>query len=186
MNEDIAGELLCGAKRTMLTGHVLMSGRPLRVSETARELGLSKSFVSTQFRLMERVGILKRTGNTYHLRNSPAADALRTLTAVFRLANLSFGESGAVGAGLYGSTAKGRNREGSDVDVWAFFESRPPESEVAGLAAMISDAMGSEADLLVIWPGKMEELRRNERLICALRESRTLFGRDFAELETMY
>jgi predicted nucleotidyltransferase len=66
------------------------------------------------------------------------------------------------GLGLYGSWARGTNHQDSDLDVWIKADSLPPESELARLQRDLSLQAGSEVNLLVLTPEKLERLKRDD------------------------
>ncbi|MBN1324177.1 MAG: nucleotidyltransferase domain-containing protein [Methanotrichaceae archaeon] len=73
------------------------------------------------------------------------------------LSALSLGS--ARGLGLYGSWARGTNDQESDLDVWIKADSLLEQSMLARLQRDLSLQTGSEANLLMLTPERLERLK---------------------------
>ena len=60
------------------------------------------------------------------------------------------------------------------------------EEKISEISAEIRKKTGCEVDLISLNPEKLAEIRKNERLYCALRVSLIIYGKGLDELEGMY
>ncbi len=159
----------------------VMFREDLRVSQTSRDLGLSKGLVSQFMRTLHADGLLKRAGNLY----SPT-DAFMSME-IKRMINLSKVDLRRIdrkeirGVGLYGSWARGTNTVESDVDVWVKVDEYPPQERLATFSSQFRKMLGTEIRLLVLTPEKMEHIKADEAFhFNLMRDSILLWGEDIA------
>jgi predicted nucleotidyltransferase len=137
----------------------IMFRRAFTVAEISRITGITKGLVSRYLRFLEKRKLLLREGRKYSPRDGAQARAIKLLLNLERLdlsaLNLDFARS----LGLYGSWARGTNYYDSDLDLWIEAESLPPEKELARLQRDLSLQVGSEVNLLVLTPEKLERLK---------------------------
>jgi predicted nucleotidyltransferase len=141
----------------------VMFRKSLRVAEVSRATGVTKGLVSRYLRLLVAHGLLQKEGREYSPHDGAHSRAIKLLLNLERidLAALSLGS--ARGLGIYGSWARGTNRQESDLDVWIRADSLPSESVLAKLQKDLSQQADSEANLLVLTPEKLERLKREDK-----------------------
>jgi predicted nucleotidyltransferase len=151
-------ELFKTEERARTLRYVMFSS-DFTVSEVSRATGINKGLVSRYLRYLAERGIVRRDGRRY----SPIDGALsRAVKLLLNLENIdlpSLSLDNAKGFGLYGSWANGTNDRDSDLDVWISAEVLPPESDLARLQRDLSLQTGSEVNLLVLTPGKLERIK---------------------------
>lgn len=154
-------ELFKTEERVEILRHVMFSSG-YTVSEVSRTIGINKGLVSRYLRYLEKQGLVQRDGRRY----SPLDGALpRVVKLLLNLESIdlsSLNLGAAKGLGLYGSWAKGTNRQDSDLDVWIRAEVQPSENDLARLQRDLSLQTGSEVDLLVLTPKKLERIKRED------------------------
>ena len=91
----------------------------IRVQAIAMRAKVSKGLVSRYLVILQKEGVLRRSGTAYVLINGPETKAVRILLSLNNLARFPFRNYPAITAvGLYGSAAKGTNTASSDIDLW--------------------------------------------------------------------
>jgi predicted nucleotidyltransferase len=139
--------------------HYIMFRSAFTVAEISRVTGVSKGLVSRYLRYLEDHELLLREGRRYSPRDGAQTRAVKLLLnlEMIDVSAINLGSAGSLG--LYGSWAKGTNHHDSDLDVWIKAESLPPEKELARLQRDLSLQVGSEVNLLVLTPEKLERLK---------------------------
>ena len=136
------------------------------VVEVSRATGVTKGLVSRYLRLLEEHGLLQKEGREYSPHDGAHSRAIKLLLNLERIDLSALSLGSARGLGLYGSWARGTNHQESDLDVWIKADSLPPESVLARLQKDLSPQAGSEVNLLVLTPEKLERLRRDDPPFC--------------------
>ncbi len=154
-------ELFKTEERVRILRHVMFSS-DFTVSEVSRTTGINKGLVSRYLRYLEERGLLQRDGRKYSPMDGALSRAVKLLLNLesIDLSSLSLGT--AKGLGLYGSWARGTNRQDSDLDVWIRAEVQPSENDLARLQRNLSLQTSSEVDLLVLTPEKLERIKRED------------------------
>jgi predicted nucleotidyltransferase len=129
------------------------------VQQIATKTGLSKGLVSPYLSLLEREGLLERTGRMYRLALSPVTVAVKRLLNTDLVASVFHKPAWALGIGIYGSWALGTNTEESDIDLWVYVKTLPKGVMVAELERKVSRAVSAEAHLLVLTKEKISHLK---------------------------
>jgi predicted nucleotidyltransferase len=132
------------------------------VAEVSRATGVTKGLVSRYLRLLEMHGLLQKKGREYSPHDSAHSRAIKLLLNLERIDLSTLILGSASGLGLYGSWARGTNRQESDLDVWIRADSLPPESDLARLQKNLSLQADSEVNLLVLTPEKLEKLKKED------------------------
>lgn len=117
-------------ERVRILESVLYKTSLLKVSDVAKELGLSKGLVSKFFDILTEEGISKKSGNKFVVRESLATRAIKILLNLKGFETSIFKRFEFIrGAGLYGSLVKGENTEGSDIDLWLLIDEAKDEDQ---------------------------------------------------------
>ena len=165
---------------------ILFSDSSIRVNDIAKRKRVSAGFTSKYLQELKKFGVVKKRREGYVTVESPMTKTLRLLLNSLVLQRIKLKKYMIQGAGVYGSWAKGENRRDSDIDIWIFSERKISEEEISEIAAEIGKKTGCEADLIALNREKLAEVKKNERLYCALRESFVIYGKGLDELEGMY
>jgi len=136
------------------------------VVEVSRATGVTKGLVSRYLRLLVEHGLLQKEGREYSPHDGAHSRAIKLLLNLERIDLSALSLGSARGLGLYGSWARGTNHQESDLDVWIKADSLPPESVLARLQKDLSLQAGSEVNLLVLTPEKLERLRSEDPPFC--------------------
>ena len=148
-------------QRVRILRETVYKTEPLNVSKTAKKLGLSKGLVSKYLKILLEEGVLQQKNGDYTVDDSVTTKAIRILLNLSAFHNGFFSDRPYIkGAGLYGSTTKGTNIEGSDVDLWILTEEVSQDT----LAKLTSDMRRAFGDIrpLYLTVEKLEQLRRTE------------------------
>jgi predicted nucleotidyltransferase len=141
----------------------VMFRKSLRVAGVSRATGVTKGLVSRYMRLLMVHGLLQKEGREYSPHDGAHSRAIKLLLNLERIDLSALSLGSAKGLGLYGSWARGTNRQESDLDVWIRADSLPPESMLARLQQELSQQADSEVNLLVLTPEKLERLKREDK-----------------------
>ncbi|MCW3989093.1 MAG: nucleotidyltransferase domain-containing protein [Candidatus Bathyarchaeota archaeon] len=146
-------------ERVKILTHVIYRTTPFGVSQVARELNLSKGLVSMYLNHLTDEGILDKKNGKHAVLDRKNTRAIRTLLNINRIDTDIFKKYDFVeAAGLYGSHAKGRNTEDSDLDIWIL--SRPTSEEsLAKLSSELGKRFGDVTPLFLT-PEKTSLLRK--------------------------
>lgn len=142
---------------------VLLNGN-IGVNTLAREVGLSKGFVSTYLHLLENEGVLKRIDKKFIINeNSLLLKIIKMFLTIMKFDIKIFEKFKFIQAvGLYGSCAKGENRESSDVDIWIKI-SDASSSEQAYLSSELIK-MVNNLNILFLNKSKLKILSKADKL----------------------
>ena len=138
----------------------IMFRRAITVAEISRATGVTKGLVSRFLRCLEKRELLLREGRKYSPRDSAQTRAIKLLLNLESIDLSALNLGSARSLGLYGSWARGTNYHDSDLDLWIEAESLPAERELARLQRDLSLQVGSEVNLLMLTPEKLERLKR--------------------------
>jgi predicted nucleotidyltransferase len=137
------------------------------VSTVARELSLSKGFVSTYLLMLNKKAILRK-GKGYQPTNTPQTRIIKILLNVNKIDLSKIKKPFVKGIGLYGSWATGTNTIKSDLDIWIKTEKYPDEKELATLSKILREMLHTEIQLLVLTPQKREQIKKDKPFYCSL------------------
>ena len=151
-------ELFKTEERARILGYVMFRNS-FRVAEVSRATGVTKGLVSRYLRLLVERGLLQKEGRKYSSHDGAHSRAIRLLLNLERIDLSALSLGFARGLGLYGSWARGTNDRESDLDVWIKVDSLPEQAVLARLQRDLSLQTGSEVNLLVLTPGKLERLK---------------------------
>jgi predicted nucleotidyltransferase len=151
-------ELFKTEERACILRYVMVrkSFRPVEVS---RYTGVTKGLVSRYLHILEMHGLLQKKGREYSPQDGARSRTIRLLLNLERIDLSALSLGFARGLGLYGSWARGTNDRESDLDVWIKVDSLPEQAVLARLQRDLSLQTGSEVNLLVLTPGKLERLK---------------------------
>ena len=186
MNGNKISKILGTPKKIALLHEILFSDSPIRVNDIAKRKRVSAGLASKYLQELKKLGVVKKRKEGYFTVESPMTKTLRLLLNSLILQRIKLKKYIIQGAGVYGSWAKGENRRDSDIDIWIFSERKMSEEEISEISAEIRKKTGCEPDLIALNPEKLPEMKKNERLYCALRESLVIYGKGLDELEGMY
>jgi len=135
-------KLLSSREREKILIEILFKEGEISVAEVSRSLGISKGFVSKFFSILAGAKIIKKSKHRYVVLDNIKVKSLRILFNLMIFADFSFGKYPfVVGAGIYGSCAKGENTEDSDIDIWVKIDKRD-EEELARLTGSLKKLSG--------------------------------------------
>lgn len=111
--------LFSTAQRIKILERIIYSNNSITVNRTAKELRLSKGLVSKFFNLLVSEKILKRQRTKFIVLDNLFVKSIKILLNVNIFNPYIFKKYPFIeGVGLYGSCAKGTNKEDSDIDLW--------------------------------------------------------------------
>jgi predicted nucleotidyltransferase len=145
-------------ERVKILRYIMFHSR-FTVAEISMITGITKGLVSRYLRYLEDHELLFREGRKFSPRDSAQTRAIKLLLNLERINLSTLNLDFALSLGLYGSWARGTNHHDSDLDVWIKAESLPSEKELARLQRDLSLQVGSEVNLLVLTPEKLERLK---------------------------
>ena len=148
-------------QRIRILRETVYQTQPLNVTKTAKKTGLSKGLVSKYLKTLHQEGVLQQKNGEYTVEDSITTKAIRILLNLSALHGGFFKDRPYIkAAGLYGSTAKGTNTEGSDTDLWVLTENVTQDT----LAKLTSDMRRTFGDVtpLYLTTEKLEHLRKTE------------------------
>jgi predicted nucleotidyltransferase len=170
-------ELFASKERLKLLYEILYSDEST-VRQLAEDAQVSVGLASGYLKTLEHFNLVVRAKNKYFVRDSSRSRALKVLLNLERIELDKLDYDWTNGIGLFGSWARGENMKGGDLDVWVKVESYPSEFELAKLQRRFTEMTGSETNLLVLTPKKLEELRARDKPFyhALLRDSIVLRG----------
>ncbi|HNX39542.1 MAG TPA: nucleotidyltransferase domain-containing protein [Methanothrix sp.] len=139
--------------------HYVMFRKSFRAVDVSRDTGVTKGLVSRYMHILEVHGLLKKRGREYSPQDGPRSRAIRLLLNLERIDLSTFSLGSARGIGIYGSWARGTNDQESDLDVWIKADSLPEQNILARLQRDLSLQTGSEVNLLMLTPERLERLK---------------------------
>lgn len=135
----------------------------ISVSNIAGQLKLSKGLVSKYFDILAKEGILRKTDGKTLITDSSFVKALRILFNVKNISSKIFKKYRFIkSVGLYGSCAKGENKENSDVDLWIRVE-ETGEDRLASLTSELNKKI-KNVKVLFLTNEKIEKLKKEDIL----------------------
>ncbi|WP_297508981.1 nucleotidyltransferase domain-containing protein [Thermococcus sp.] len=148
--------------------------------EIASALNLSKGLVSTYFRELMNLGIIRKRGRRFYPSRGPELKELKRFLNFWSLreALLPLKEDWMLALGVYGSFARGENGKASDVDVWILVEDADPLT-IMEFKEKLEKVLGREVDLLVLTRDKLTRLKKeNPYLYWSIKLSSLVFWGD--------
>ena len=153
--------LFSTSQRIKILGAVIFRTGSVSVNNIASQVGVSKGLVSKYFQILLKEQILKKEKGKLVVADNASVKAVKILLNVKRIDTRIFGKYPFVTAvGLYGSCAKGKNTEDSDVDLWVRIRD-VEETKLASLTSEINKKI-KNAKLLFLSNKKIEKLRKED------------------------
>jgi len=170
-------ELFASKERLKLLYEILYSDES-SVRQLAEDAQVSVGLASGYLKTLEHFNLVVKANNKYFVRDSPRSRVLKVLLNLEWIELDQLAYDWVKGIGLFGSWARGENMKGGDLDVWVKVESYPSEFELAKLQRRFTEMTGSETNLLVLTPKKLDELRARDKpfYYALLRDSIVLRG----------
>lgn len=144
----------------------------------------SKGHVSKYLNLLARDGLVVKEGRRYRWVENAVTRQVKKVLNIDLLRGIDL-PSWADGIGVYGSVAEGRDRTGSDLDIWVLVEKYDDQTEInaARLERTVTGATGMEAHILLLTGDQLEALKETdvpfyEKL---MRQSMVLKGEDIED-----
>ncbi|WP_457750528.1 nucleotidyltransferase domain-containing protein [Thermococcus sp.] len=130
------------------------------VEEVARELKISKGTVSSYLKELIEGELVKKEGRRFRWADENARRELKMELNYWTLRGkfLPLRKDWILALGVYGSFARGENREDSDLDVWILVEKEEP-LKVAELQEKLESLTGRKVDLLVLTPKRLNRFK---------------------------
>jgi len=142
---------------------IIFKENSLSVNDVANQLKISKGLVSKYFDILAREGILKKTNGKPLVTDSSFVKGIRILFNIKNVNPRIFKKYPFVkSAGIYGSCAKGENKEDSDVDLWIRVKDTD-ENRLASLTSELNKKI-KNVKVLFLTNGKIEKLRKEDPL----------------------
>ena len=148
--------LLSTPERVRFLAYIISKDKAPGVTAIAKDLRLSKAFVSLQLSAIKKEGLID---NQNRLMLDSRVQALRILLFISDFDQSLLKSPCIISAGIYGSYAKGLNSEGSDLDVWIYHKVTS-HAELAGINSIIKKKYPN-AQVLFISDSKLEEIRKD-------------------------
>lgn len=140
-------ELFSSEEREAVLAEILLKKGKISVAEVARNLGISKGFVSRYLAILKKEKILKKTNGDYFVEANLSVRLLRIVLSLKHFAQFDFRKYPFVsGVGIYGSCVKGENDEDSDIDLWIKISKRN-ELALAELSTALRKKFGNVSPL---------------------------------------
>jgi predicted nucleotidyltransferase len=136
-----------------------MFRKSFRAVDVSNDTGVTKGLISRYLHILEVHGLLQKNGREYSPQDSALSRAIRLLLNLERIDLSAFSLDYARSFGLYGSWARGTNDRESDLDVWINVDSMPEQGILARLQRDLSLQTGSEVNLLILTPERLERLK---------------------------
>jgi predicted nucleotidyltransferase len=155
--------LFSTSQRIKILEPVIFRTDSVSVNNIASQLKLSKGLVSKYFQIPLNEQILKKEKGKLVVADSASVKAVKILLNVKRIDTRIFSKYLFVtSVGLYGSCARGENKEDSDTDLWVRVKD-VGESKIASLTSEINKKI-KNAKLLFLNDKKIEKLRKEDRM----------------------
>jgi predicted nucleotidyltransferase len=149
------------AKERIIEFIVDNPSKKVKVRELAKLLKISPAYVSRTLKILVRHDIVK--DNKVNLSN-PYVRVLKIFFNIKKLIDKNtirkLKKLEILGAGIYGSWANGTNFEDSDLDIWIKTSKRLEEINIATTADEIRKALGTNVQILVLTPERIERLKK--------------------------
>lgn len=140
----------------------VMFRKSFRAVDVSKYTEVTKGLVSRYLHILELNGLLQKKGREYSPQDSYLPRAIRLLLNLERIDLSALSMDYARGLGLYGSWARGTNDQESDLDVWIKVDSMPEQSKLARLQRDLRMQTGSEVNLLILTPERLETLKTED------------------------
>lgn len=165
-------EIFSSKKRVKILEHVLYRNT-IKVTNVAKELSLSKGFVSEFLYLLHKNKILYKN-KEYHPTNNSLTRAIKILLNINKINLHKIKKPFIKGIGIYGSWAYGTNTIDSDLDIWIKTEKYPQEKELAQLSKILRKMVYTDVQLLVLTPKKIKQIKTDTPFYSSLYHSSIL------------
>lgn len=138
---------------------------PVTTTAVVGATGTSKPLVSRYLRLLVQNDFCTQHGREYTWNENARCLAVKHLLNIDLLVAAVPLPEWARGVGVYGSYAEGTNTADSDLDLWMLVDEYTPDLEVfaARIGKSASAAVGTEANLLILTPERLSDLRESDR-----------------------
>ena len=137
----------------------------VRVTETARQLHISKGYVSKTIYGMRKEGLVK--GSFVNMAD-PYVRSLKVSINLHRIKTsgviLEIRRLGVSGAGLYGSWANGTNTEDSDIDIWLKTSDKIGALELSRLSKKVGEVLKVRPQIITLDSEHIKRLRKNNEV----------------------
>lgn len=150
-------------ERLKILEAIIFKEGSLSVNEIASKLRLSKGLVSKYFDILTKEGILTRKNGKFFAKQSSFAKGIKILLNIKQVSLKIFKKYPFIqSVGLYGSCAKGENREDSDVDLWIRIR-KTSDEKLAALTSEINNKIRN-VKVLFLTKEKIEQIKKNDPL----------------------
>lgn len=140
-------KLVSTEEREAILVEILLKKGKISVAEVARNLDISKGFVSRYLTILKKEKILKKKNRDYFVDANLDVKLLRIILSLKLFAQFDFRKYPFVtGVGIYGSCVKGENDENSDIDLWIKISKRN-ELALAELSTALRKKFGNVSPL---------------------------------------
>jgi len=151
------------SQRIKILESVIFKTDRFTVNGTASQLKLSKGLVSKYFQILLNEKVLKLEKGNLVVSQSPFVRAIKILFNVQRIDARIFSKSSCViAAGLFGSCARGENKEESDVDLWVRIKD-VKESEAASLTAALTKRI-KNVKIMLLNETRLEQIKKEDAM----------------------
>ena len=179
MGKPVLTELFKTEERIRILRYVA-GQRQVTTTAVAGASGTSKPLVSRYLRLLVKGGFCTQRGRAYTWNENARSLAVKRLLNFDLLAAAVPLPEWSRGIGIYGSYAEGTNTADSDLDLWVLVDEYTPDLEIpaARVEKDASAAAGTEANLLILTPERLSDLRETDQpfYTSLIRSSVTLEG----------
>jgi predicted nucleotidyltransferase len=154
-------ELFKTEKRARILRYVMLR-TDFTAAEVSRATRVNKGLVSRYLRYLAERGLVMKNERRYFTLDGAISRAVKIFLNLEKIDVSALSLGAAKSLGIFGSWAKGTNRQDSDLDVWIEADSMPLEIELAKLQRNLSLQAGAEVNLLVLTPEKLEKIKRED------------------------
>lgn len=148
-------------ERIKILEAVIFKEGSISMVNVSKQLHLSKGLISKYFDILTNAKILKKVNTKFKVTESLLVKGIRILLNLKDIDVKVFKKYKFIkSVGLYGSCAKGENKERSDVDLWLRIED-VNEDELAPLTAELNKKI-QNVKALFISPEKIEKLKKED------------------------
>jgi predicted nucleotidyltransferase len=140
-------KLFSTKEREAVLAEILLKKGKISGAEVARNLGISKGFVSRYLAILKKEKIITRSNGDYVAEANLGVRLLRIILNLKPMAHFNVRKYPFVtGVGIYGSCIKGESNEDSDIDLWIKISQRN-EMALAELSAALRKRWGNVSPL---------------------------------------
>ncbi|MBR1369802.1 MAG: ArsR family transcriptional regulator [Methanocalculus sp. MSAO_Arc2] len=165
MEETILSDLFKTGERIRILRYV-STRQEVNATEIVQALSVSKALVSRYMHLLVEGGLCTKEGRIYRWIENPISLAMKRLLNIHHLMQvIPAGLPERVeGIGVYGSFAEGRNRPGSDLDLYLLVPEYAPDLEMmaARMEKAISEDVGVETHILILTSNRLSDLKETD------------------------